>query len=131
LFLEFLSTRPPSAACELLGQPVHILSALAERLRKRRTPYEAVFRALVALAAARPKDDAVTALLAEPDPQPDDLAALDKAWEDAPVEFGPGAADACKDGIIARVRADRRPAPGRSVKPAARPIVTHTRGPHA
>ncbi len=49
--------------CDLLGQPAHILAALAERLRKRQSAYEAVFRALVALAAAKPKDEAVSALL--------------------------------------------------------------------
>ena len=32
LFLEFLSTRPLAEARELLGQPAHILAALAERL---------------------------------------------------------------------------------------------------
>ena len=35
LFLEFLSTRPRPEAYELLGQPAHVLSAIAERLRKR------------------------------------------------------------------------------------------------
>ena len=46
-----------------------------------------------------------------PDPDANDLAALDAAWEDEPVSFGPGAGDGCKDGLIARVRAGRRPAP--------------------
>jgi nitrate reductase delta subunit len=121
LFLEFLSTRPRAEAYELLGQPAHIFAALAERLRKRRCPYEAVFRALTALAAAKPKADDVSALLAEPDPDATDLAALDAAWEDAPVSFGPNADNSCKDGLIARVRAGRRPAPGVAapVRPAA------------
>ena len=35
LFLEFLATLPQAEACDLLGQPAHILAALAERLRKR------------------------------------------------------------------------------------------------
>jgi nitrate reductase delta subunit len=120
LFLEFLSTRPLPEARDLLGQPVHILSALAERLRKRRSAYEAVFRALVALAAAKPKDDEISALLKAPDPDATDLAALDAAWEDEPVSFGPGAGDSCKDGLIARVRAGFRPAPDLKM-PAARP----------
>jgi nitrate reductase delta subunit len=50
LFLEFLSTQPRAEAYDLLGQPAHIFAALAERLRKRKSAYEAVFRALVALA---------------------------------------------------------------------------------
>ncbi len=114
LFLEYLSILPPGEACELLAQPAHILAALAERLRKRGSPYEAVFRALLALAAARPKDEEVSALLALPDPDASDLTALDAAGEDEPVHLGPAAASAgggCKDGIIARVRGALRPAP--------------------
>jgi hypothetical protein len=41
-----------------------------------------------------------------------DLALLDAQWEDAPVTFGPEAAPNCKDGLIAKIRAGRRPAPG-------------------
>jgi nitrate reductase delta subunit len=111
LFLEFVATRPPADAWETLGQPAHILQALAERLRKRRSSYEAVFRALVALAAAKPNGEALSALLAEPDPEADDFKALDAAWEDEPVNFGP-AANSCKDGLIAKIRSGRRPAPG-------------------
>ena len=111
LFLEYLATRPLKDACETLGQPAHIFAALAERLRKRTSAYEAVFRALIALSAAKPKDDEVSALLSLPDPDATDLAALDAAWEDEPVNFGPGAGDGCKDGLIARVRGALRPAP--------------------
>jgi nitrate reductase molybdenum cofactor assembly chaperone NarJ/NarW len=111
LFLEFLSTRPRQDAYELLGQPVHIFAALAERLRKRQSAYEAVFRVLIALAAAKPKGETVAALLAEPDPDATDLAALDAAWEDEPVTFGPNAGG-CKDGLVAKIRAGLRPAPG-------------------
>lgn len=107
LFLEYLSTRPLSEAAETLSQTAHILSAIGERLRKRGSPYEAAFRALVAIAAAKPKDEDVAGLLQEPDTDPADLEALDAAWEDEPVSFGP-AASPCKDGIIARIRAARR-----------------------
>jgi nitrate reductase molybdenum cofactor assembly chaperone NarJ/NarW len=108
LFLEYLSTRPLAEAAETLGQTAHILSALAERLRKRGSPYEAAFQALLVIAAAKPDDSDVDALLQEPDPDAGDLAALDAAWEDEPVTFGPGASS-CKDGVIARIRAARRP----------------------
>jgi len=109
LFLEYLSTLPVNDACATLGQPTHILTALAERLRKRKSPYEAAFRALAALAAAKPKPEDVAILMQEPDPDPLDLAALDAAWEDEPVTFGPGATG-CKDWLVARLRAARRPA---------------------
>jgi len=111
LFLEFLSTRPRPEAYDLLAQPAHVLAAIAERLRKRHSCYEAIFRALVQLAATKPKADVVSALLAGPDPDADDLAALDAAWEDQPVNFGPNASS-CKDTLIEKIRAGRRPAPG-------------------
>lgn len=111
LFLEFLSTRDRSEAYDLLAQPAHIFAALAARLRKRQSPYEAVFQAMVALAAQKPEVEDVVPLLQRPDPDADDLAALDAAWEDEPVSFGPNATS-CKDNLIAKIRAGRRPAPG-------------------
>ena len=122
LFLEFLSTRPRPEAYELLAQPAHVLAAMAERLRKRRSAYEAVFRALVQLAASKPKPDVVSTLLAEPDPDANDLAALDAAWEDEPVNFGPNADTSCKDTLIEKIRAGRRPAPG-VTPPPQRPVM--------
>ena len=119
MFLEFLSTRPREEALELLAQPAHIFSALAERLRKRQSSYEAVFRVLVALAAA-PKSEAVAALLAEADADAMDLAALDAAWEEEPVTFGPAAGNKCKDELVARIQAARRPAPGVTIAPTRR-----------
>lgn len=117
LFLEYLATRPAQEACDTLGQPAHIFAAIAERLRKRRSPYEALFQALVALSAAKPKDNEVAALLQLPDPDADDLVALDAAWEDEPVNFGPGAGDGCKDNLIARLRGGMRPAPDMPQRP--------------
>jgi nitrate reductase delta subunit len=122
LFLEFLSTRPRPEAYDLLAQPAHVFAAMAERLRKRQSAYEAVFRALVQLAATKPKADVVSALLAEPDPDADDLAALDAAWEEEAVRFGPGAGSDCKDTLIEKIRAGRRPAPGMPQAPA-RPVM--------
>jgi nitrate reductase delta subunit len=92
LFLEYLSTRTLDEARDLLGQTVHILAALGRRLAKRGSPYASVFAALEAL-AGKPADGAsVAAVLAEPDDDPDDLGALDAAWAEEPVRFGPGAA---------------------------------------
>ena len=115
LFLEFLATRPLAEARDLIGQTAHILAALAERLARRESSYEAVFRALVALADARPDTPAVAAIAHEEDSNPADLAALDAEWEDAPVTFGPEAATGgCKDDLIARLRAAKRPAAARN-----------------
>ncbi len=113
LFLEFLSLLPLEEAQEHLAQPVHILQALAERLVRRESDYACVFHALVALTNAKPEQDAVAALMEEPDPDPMDLKALDEVWEEAAVKFGPDE-NACKDGLVSRIRASRRPAPGMS-----------------
>jgi nitrate reductase molybdenum cofactor assembly chaperone NarJ/NarW len=109
LFLEFLSILPIEEARKLLGQIDHIRSALGERLNKRQASYEVLFNALGALAIA-PED--VQPLAQLPDEDPNDLAALDAQWEDEPVTFGPESAPSCKDQLIAKIRAGRRPAPG-------------------
>lgn len=129
LFLEFASTRTPSEAIELIGQPTHVFAALRERLRKRQSPYEAIFSALVKLANVKPDAGMIARLLAEPDPEPDDLEALDAAWAEEEVLFGPGSTtDACgKDGLGAKLRQALRPAPGVNSTPPTGPrtIVTH------
>ncbi|MFS8039018.1 nitrate reductase molybdenum cofactor assembly chaperone [Xanthobacter sp. AM11] len=86
LFLEYAATRPHDEAAGLLRDVDHILATLEERLAARSSPYAAVFGALRSLAGeARPSSAGV----AEPTPA-EDLAALDKEWEEAAVTFGPG-----------------------------------------
>jgi len=117
LFLEFLSTLPIAEARALLADTAHILAALSERLGRRQSPYKAVFDALVAIAQDVPQRAAVDALLETPDADPMDLVALDAAWEEEEVRFGPGAQGqgACShDSLIAKLRHARRavgPAP--------------------
>ena len=129
LFLEFAATRTPAEAIALVGQPGHVFAALRERLAKRASPYEAVFAALGAIADVKLDEAALAGLRAEPDPEPDDLAALDAAWEEEEVLFGPGAAaEACgKEGLAAKLRQAHRPAPGMEAKRGQHPqtIVTH------
>ncbi len=107
LFLEFLSLLPVAEAQALLAEPAAILRALADRLAKRDPGYAAVLFALAALAKA-PTQGAS----AIPDEDPDDLAALDAAWEEAAVRFGPGEAlDGCgTDRLRTRLRAANRDA---------------------
>jgi nitrate reductase delta subunit len=117
LFLEFLATQPFAEARELLGQTAHIFAALAERLGRRESGYKAIFDALMAIAAEAPRRDIVDELLKVPDTDPMDLVALDAAWEEEEVRFGPGAQGqgACgHEGLIAKLRHARRavdPAP--------------------
>lgn len=89
LFLEFLSILPPAEALELLSEPAHVIAAIGERLTKRDSSYAAVLGALGQLSG--PADaEVIEALRKEPDDDPEDLEALDEAWEAEQVTFGPG-----------------------------------------
>ena len=92
LFLEYLSVLSPAQALEELAQPGVILSALAERLEEKATPYAAPMRILADLAGAGGEQFEIA-----PADNPDDLAALDAAWEEEQIRFdtpaAPGSAD--------------------------------------
>lgn len=89
VFLEFLSLVQANEAAALLGEAAHVLTALRDRLKKRKSPYAAVLAALIDLADTSADAQALSALMAEPEDDPDDLAALDRAWAEEPVSFGP------------------------------------------
>ncbi|MBS0562549.1 MAG: nitrate reductase molybdenum cofactor assembly chaperone [Proteobacteria bacterium] len=105
LFLEFLSLLPLAEARALLSEPSAILRMLADRLGERDAGYAAVMTELANLANAP-----ATGVSAIPDDDPADLAALDAAWEEAAVRFGPGEAlDGCgTDRLRTRMRAAQR-----------------------
>lgn len=111
LFLEFLSTQQIGSARDLLGQPSHILAALAERLGRRQSNYRSAFDALVGIASEIPDRAIVDVLLNEADCDPMDFQALDQAWEEEEVRFGPSAQGqgACgHEGLIAKLRHAKR-----------------------
>ncbi|MCI3135321.1 nitrate reductase molybdenum cofactor assembly chaperone [Phenylobacterium aquaticum] len=89
VFLEFLSTLPGPQAGSLLGEATHVLEAMGERLKTRGSAYRAVFGALARLASTQADPNALAALLSEPDDNPNDLEAIDKAWAETAVTFGP------------------------------------------
>jgi nitrate reductase delta subunit len=89
LFLEFLSSRPLDEARALLGEAGHVVAALAERLKKRRSPYQWPMLGLAHL-AVEANQAALQALLAQAEDDPDDLEELDRIWAEEAVAFGPG-----------------------------------------
>ena len=89
MLLEFLATQPFAEAHEILADAAHIFDALATRLARRTSRYDAVFAALSGLAGVQADGDALAGMLAQPDDDPTDLAALDAVWEDTEVTFGP------------------------------------------
>ena len=132
LFLEFLSEIAEAEARELIEKTSHVLEAVRLRLKKRKVPYSSVFSCVQALAHGKPRTEVLAALMREADEDPNDLAALDAAWEEEEVTFGPAAAGACgKDGLIAKVRAVQRPAPGVPASKPQRPVITYSQRPRS
>jgi nitrate reductase delta subunit len=112
LLLEYLSTRPLDEARDLLRNALPIIVTLEERLQGRNSSYAAVFSAIRSVS----KEDLLVSEVAgtaEPEqPEANDLAALDAAWEETAVTFGPGdALDGCSvDRLRIQMRAARRDA---------------------
>jgi nitrate reductase delta subunit len=85
LFLEFLSTRPAREAAKHLAEVSDIAALIGRRLGKRGTPHAVLLEAIASLAdAPAHRNDALPAGDEERDDTP---AALDAAWEEAPVTF--------------------------------------------
>ncbi len=92
LFLEFLSIVEPDEASRMLADTSHILDLIHGRLSERGSAYAAIFAALLHLAGAKPT--------AQPAPAEDEdsFEALDRAWEEAAVQFGPNDPSAAQNG---------------------------------
>jgi nitrate reductase delta subunit len=106
LFLEFLSTCQPAVGRKYLSEVADIIDALGRRLRQRGAAYAAVLEAvasLVARTAEQPASD-------NSDDDRDDMpAALDAAWEEAPVTFDDAAVNAAHERMDFLNRAQRTP----------------------
>src|SRR5262245_4245103 len=85
LFLEFLSTRPAREAAKHLAEVSAIISLLGRRLAKRRAPQAALLESTASLAHTSGRD--ASELPDENEGRDDTPAALDAAWEEAPVTF--------------------------------------------
>ena len=94
LFLEFLALLPLPAARSLLGEAVHVVTALRENLAGRASSYAAVMGAVENLAAKPAERARIEEVLAVLPPEGDSLEALDRQWEEEAVRFaaaeGPG-----------------------------------------
>ena len=89
LVCEFLSLIALKPARAVLADAVTVIEALRERLARRNSPYAAVLAALAAL-ADQAVDSALLAELAKAVPVNEgSLEAIDAAWAEAPVVFGP------------------------------------------
>jgi nitrate reductase delta subunit len=87
LFLEFLSLLPAKAAASLLSEAVHVVAALRAKLAQRSSTYAAVLAAIESLAAKPADHAAVEEAMSVLQPDADNLAALDRQWEEEAVRF--------------------------------------------
>lgn len=129
LLLEFLSQIPQSEAQDLIGETSHVLEAIRQRLKKRKVAYSSILSCAQALAHAKPQAEVVAALMGEPDEDPNDLAALDAAWEEDQVTFGPASAAAVqcgKEGLAAKLRAGTRNVASTQKPQPTKPIITYS-----
>lgn len=109
MFLEFLSILPNDEAEEWLSQPAHVLEALEQRLTERETYYAGVLHNLLHLAKRRPCTGNVRDLPDYRDPATP--AEIDRAWEDAPINFSAPLGDASQpSALMTRLRAAQRDA---------------------
>jgi nitrate reductase delta subunit len=99
LYLEYAALLDGRAGAAAIADVAHILAPVRDRLTQRKSPYAAVFDAVLALSGA-----AAAAIGHAAPADEDDPAALDRAWEDAAVTFGP-AADPAKAGSCDRAAA--------------------------
>ena len=89
-FLEYCSILPKEEALKQLAEPGVVLVALAQRLEERDPNYAAILIALCDLIGVDRSIDVKSAI--KPADDPDDLEALDAAWEEEEVTFGAGSA---------------------------------------
>ncbi|MCC6470401.1 MAG: nitrate reductase molybdenum cofactor assembly chaperone [Alphaproteobacteria bacterium] len=84
-YLEYAALLDRAAGVAALADIAHILVPIRDRLEKRQSPYVAVFDAALAMSGAA----VLPAASDDADAVDDDFAALDRAWEEAAVTFGP------------------------------------------
>jgi nitrate reductase delta subunit len=84
LFLEFLSTRPAREAAKHLSEVSDIVRLIGRRLVKRGAPHASLLEAVASLAGFASSSQRLSA---ENEDRDDTPAALDAAWEEAPVTF--------------------------------------------
>jgi nitrate reductase delta subunit len=82
LFLEYLSLLPVAAARESLDGAIDVIAVIGARLKKRQSPYAALFESLQEAAARKPDIKKLHSALLADTGQPLTRDQMDKAWEE-------------------------------------------------
>ena len=89
LYLEFLSEQTPEFVQEWLGDVVHLLTMLSERLIDRECYYSVLFDALIDVSGQQVDADtrAEVSETVKKEARDDTVEAIDKEWEDKEIRF--------------------------------------------
>jgi nitrate reductase delta subunit len=82
LFTEYLATLSSLEASDTVGGVVNIISALAERLKNRQSPYASILQALVETASRQPDAQIIAESLKKSSGKALSIAEIDKEWEE-------------------------------------------------
>lgn len=88
LFLEYLSLLPEHEALQTLAEPVNVLGAIFERLRKRNNPYRYIFEQLIQYSPQKPDDEMIKKTLKESEEANEKYSEnenLDRRWVEQPA----------------------------------------------
>ncbi len=96
LYLEFLSTLPPTAALQRLADIGELVQHLHGHLFSRQNLYATALAPLLRLSGVEADDAELRERIAAEAPD-DTLAALDAVWMESPVTFGAQGAAGCGD----------------------------------
>lgn len=86
LYLEYLSEQSIDYIHEWLGDIVHLLAMLSERLIERQCDYSVLFDGLISLTDVE-LDRVEIATIVAAEERDDTVAAIDQAWEDKEIRF--------------------------------------------
>lgn len=91
VFLEYISTCEPEEGLETLAQAAPVIATIGEKLKRQKSGYASVFKAIVELSGAKLNKAEISKAADAALPNIQTLDDLDKEWEE-PEAFG-GAAD--------------------------------------
>jgi nitrate reductase molybdenum cofactor assembly chaperone NarJ/NarW len=94
LYLEFLSEQEPAFVEEWLGDIVHLMTMLSERLIDRECYYNVLFDALIEISGQQVDRKEVSAAV-QKEARDDTVEAIDKEWEDKEIRFDDPMAGSC------------------------------------
>jgi len=100
LFMEYLSRCSFAEARSLLGEAIDVIAMIGAKLKKRKSPYAAVFDAMEVLSGLKPDRAKIEKGLEAAPKDPETLEELDEEWKEAEAFGGDPLADCDTCGVF-------------------------------